>query len=175
MDVDSKIRSEVSSLLDDELDANHRQILLTALHSDTNLRTVWSDYHLIGDALRRSPDLQADLTGRVMDALREEPTVLAPRVRPERIRYAAALAASLAGVAVVGWLALQPMQPTLWLPQHASLAAVSAARPAPVVVAAVSIANAGRMQEYLLAHQAYSPINRLDGGAGYVRTVSASR
>lgn len=173
MDVDSEIRSDVSSLLDDELDANRRQILLTALHSDTNLRAAWSDYHLIGDALRRSPDLQADLTSRVMDVLRDEPTVLAPRIRPERVRYAAALAASLAGVALVGWLALQPMQSTPWLTQHASLAAAPVARPEPMVAAAVSAANANRMQEYLLAHQAYSPINRLDGGAGYVRTVSA--
>ena len=74
MDVDSKIRSEVSSLLDDELDANHRQILLTALHSDTNLRTVWSDYHLIGDALRRSPDgRDRALEARVFGLSRNRP------------------------------------------------------------------------------------------------------
>lgn len=172
--MDSKMNSELSSLLDNELDADRQQALLTAMHKDAKLHTAWNDYHLIGDALRRSPDLHVDLTSRVMDELRHEPTVLAPRVRPARgaLRYGAALAASLTGVAVVGWLAVQPMQPTPALLQKTPLAA---ALPTKLATAAVTVANASRMQEYLVAHQAYSPSNRFDGGASYIRTVSASR
>lgn len=190
-------RSEVSSLMDGELDARRRQVLLTALHSDKGLRAAWSDYHMIGDALRGSAALQSDLTRCVMEGLRSEPVVLAPRALPERrlIRHAAALAASLAGVSVVAWLVLQSGQPGSGpapssLPRQAPLAAAVALSPA-VAVASVagaqnpadpkisansmSPATAGRMQEYLLAHQAYSPINRFDGGTGYIRTVSANR
>jgi negative regulator of sigma E activity len=170
--MDSKMKSELSFLLDNELDADRQQVLLTAMRNDAKLRSAWDDYLLIGDALRRSPDLHVDLTSRVMDELRHEPTVLAPRVRPSpgALRYGAALAASLTGVAVVGWLALQPMQPTPSLLQKTPLATVQ-----PTKLATVAVANAGRMQEYLVAHQAYSPSNRFDGGASYIRTVSASR
>lgn len=172
--MDSKMKSELSSLLDDDLGADRRQVLLTAMHNDAELRTAWDGYHLIGDALRRSPDLHVDLTSRVMDELRHEPTVLAPRARPARgaLRYGAALAASLTGVAVVGWLALQPMQPSPSLQQKTPFAA---GLPTKLAAATTTVANAGRMQEYLMAHQAYSPSNRFDGGAGYIRTVSASR
>ena len=42
-------------------------------------------------------------------------------------------------------------------------------------VAATSPIDADRLQPYLMAHQAYSPGNRFDGGAGYVRTVATIR
>lgn len=190
---DPEARREISSLMDGELDPDRQQVLLTALHSHKGLRAAWSDYHLIGDALRlrEASALQSDLAGRVMAGLRNEPVVLAPRKPAERglMRYAAALAASLAGVGVVAWLAFQPGQPgpaPSPMAQKASpLPAVAALAPAlpsspssPGAVVAADVANpatAGRMQEYLLAHQAYSPINRFDGGAGYIRTVSANR
>ena len=77
--------------------------------------------------------------------------------------YAAALAASLTGVAIVAWLALSPsVSPTLVPP-------VAQAKK-PVVVA-----TSERMQEYLMAHQAYAPSSRIQGGASYIRTISASR
>src|ERR1035437_2890375 len=107
----TEFSAELSSLFDNELlDADRQQALLTALHGNAGLRAAWDDYQLIGDTLRRSPDLAVNLTSRVMDDLRHEPTILAPQVRSARgiSRYAAALAASLAGVGVVGWLALSP-------------------------------------------------------------------
>ena len=111
-----------------------------------------------------------------MADLRREPTVLAPQARPVREaalpRYAAALAASLAGVGVVGWMVLASPQQVV--PQK-SVAAIAAPARAFDPTNAANVANANRLQAYLVAHQAYSPSNRFDGGAGYVRAVAAVR
>ena len=159
------MKKELSILLDNELEASHYQPLLTALRKDAELRATMANYLLIGDALRGHPDLTTNLAGTVMARLEHEPTVLAPPVRRSSrvLRDAAALAASLTGVAVVAWLALSPsVSPTLMPP-------VAQAKK-PVVVA-----TSERMQEYLMAHQAYAPSSRIQGGASYIRTISASR
>lgn len=172
------MKSELSSLLDDELESERQLAVLAALHSDPELRAAWGQYHLIGDALRRTPKLHVDLTDRVMAELQREPAILVPQTRENRgvqfahgaLRYAAALA----GVAVVGWLALSgPQTASQTLPATLTRSVVrpEASEPAQVAQAA----NANRMQSYVVAHRAYAPSNRLDGGAGYVRTVVATR
>lgn len=158
------MKSQLSSMLDNELEPHQHRSLLTALHSDAELRGTMFSYLLIGDALRSSEDLSGNLTGSVMARLAAEPTVLAPPMRrPDHLlRNMTALAASLTGVAVVVWLALVP--PTSQtLPPVARLAKPEA------------VATSERMQEYLMAHQAYSPSSRIQGGASYIRTISASR
>mgnify|MGYP000984566451 FL=1 len=86
----------------------------------------------------------------------------------------------MAGVGVVGWLALSaPQTASQNAPQRmARIVAVAPTAEVPHVVPTaqpVQAGNASRMQAYLVAHQAYSPSNRFDGGAGYVRTVAATR
>ncbi|MDD5176946.1 MAG: RseA family anti-sigma factor [Sterolibacterium sp.] len=159
------MKTELSTLLDDELEAYRHQSLLTALRNDTELRATMANYLLIGDALRGIPDLTTNLTASVMARLDKEPTLLAPPARRSAglLRDMAALAASLTGVAVVAWLALSPpASPTLVPP-------VAQAKKPDV------IATSERMQEYLMAHQAYAPSSRIQGGASYIRTISASR
>lgn len=158
------MEKELSTFLDNELDAGQHPSLLTALGRDAELRVTMANYVLIGDALRRSGNLSTDLTRQIMARLDEEPTILAPRARRSVgvLRNAAALAASLTGVAVVAWLAFVPPAPQTALP----LARIAK----PQV-----IATSERMQEYLMAHQAYSPSSRIQGGASYIRTISASR
>ena len=159
------MKIELSSMMDNELEAHRQQDVLAALRSEKNLRASWDTYILIGDSLRDSPELATDLTANVINALRTEPTILAVSVRrtPPVLRSVAALAASLAGVAVVGWLALSP-------PASQTTVAPTARAPKPVTAPASE-----RMQEYLMAHQAYSPSSRIQGGASYIRTVSSSR
>lgn len=201
------MKSELSSLLDDELASEHQAAVVAALGDDAELRATWHDYQLIGDALRsRSAshpgfdfDLDLDLTARVMAALQYEPVFLVPRRHARISTKQAALrlvqggmryAAALAGVGVVAWLALSAPQTS---PQAApdlltrmqertpAVAKVAAAQPpaapaqATAAAAASEATQAGRLQSYLVAHQAYSPSNRFDGGAGYVRTVAATR
>ncbi len=159
------MKTEISCLLDNELETQRLQTVLTALHNDEELRSTWDRYLLIGDALRNTPGLATNLTFSVMAGLHGEPTVLAPPARKSAnvLRNVAALAASLAGVAVVGWLALSPPASQTAIPLVAKSAKPAAA------------GTSERMQEYLMAHQAYSPSSRIQGGASYIRTISSSR
>ena len=159
------MKIEISTMLDDELEPHRQQALLTALHDDAELRGTMTSYLLIGDALRGGDDLAQDLTPGVMARLEAEPTVLAPprrRRSSDLLRNTAALAASLTGVAVVVWLAFVPPAP------QGPPTLAKAATPE-------LVATSERMQEYLMAHQAYAPSSRIQGGASYIRTISAAR
>lgn len=162
------MKSDLSAFLDDELEAYRQPAILAAVGDDEELRKVWDSYHLIGDALRRSGRLDRDLVSRVMLSLEQEPVILAPQAkRAGHLRRSSlALAATAAGAAVVAWIALNPYSPR---PQ---LQTMALAKIQPQVAAEQP---SGRMQEYLVAHQIYSPRNLIQGGTSYVRTVSATR
>jgi len=166
------MNDQLSALMDGELDDAESRQIYTSLARDPETRQAWHDYHLLGAALRNEPYLATDLTARVMAALEDEPVVLAPRNRSRVGRTDSghgwmALAASVAGVAFVGWIALAPPSSTT------SGAVVASVQKAPVVVAESGTTQAARLQEYLVAHQAHSPSMSPQGGARYVRTVSA--
>jgi len=152
--------------------------LFDALKRDRALRDCWRQYHLIGDALKGESVLDRDITARVMAALDDEPIVLAPRkpVRRELQGSVLALAATLAGVAVVGWIALAPAQaPKAVVPVvHSETAA---AQPVSARTNAVPpVRQASReMQEYLIAHQTQLSTLQFRGGTEYIRTVAANR
>jgi hypothetical protein len=76
-------------------------------------------------------------------------------------------AASVAAVALVGWVAFAPQREST--PAPVPLAQV---KPAPGAVAAPMPVAAN---DYLLAHQAFSPRVSLQGMAPYVRSVSDER
>jgi sigma-E factor negative regulatory protein RseA len=155
--------------MDCELADQQARQLAQQLKLDAELRGDWGCYHLIGDALRgvQGPDLCAKICAR----LNAEPTVLAPqrRMTAERLRWVAlSAAASIAAVVLVGWVALSDVP----VPQESpKIAAV----PAPEVKQ-VTVLPAGKVaNDYLLAHQRYSPSNAMQGVAPYVRTVSEER
>ena len=104
-----------------------------------------------------------------MAAIDLEPTVMAPasRRRFEWRRPALALAASVAGVGLVAWLALAPVGDGM----PAGTTGLAGAKRGPVVAQAPSTP---RLQEYLLAHQAYAPGGAVVSGARNIRTVAAS-
>lgn len=197
------MKSEISALFDDELADRQPSAVLAALKTNAELRTAWQDYQLIGDTLRSASCLDCDLTMQVMSAIEHEPVYLASRQNAQSSRLPARglrllhggmrVAAALAGVGVVAWLVLsapQSAQQTMQglraqvetpvaaqqLIQPARQQALVQRTPAtPAVAAASDAVQAGRLQSYLVAHQAYSPANHFDGGAGYVRTVAATR
>ncbi len=159
---------ELSALFDGELEVHEEPALWTTLKANPRLLGTWRSYGLMGDAIRNEGRLSRDLTEGVMRGLADEPVVFAPR--PKRgttwSNALMAMAASVAGISVVGWLALtQPQQ------NGEGGTIVQAQRPAPVVVAA-SGAPQG-MREYMLAHQANAPGLQLQGGAQHIRTVSS--
>jgi sigma-E factor negative regulatory protein RseA len=160
------MKETLSAWMDSELSEQQAGSLLPQLKQDAALRRNWDCYHLIGDALRgvQGPDLCARICAR-LDA---EPTVLAPqrRSKPEKLRLAAmSLAASVAAVAFVGWIALTGTQPASF-----QVAAI----PAPEAQQAAVPAGEGA-KDYLLAHERYSPNSAMQGVASYVRTVAEVR
>ena len=160
------MKENLSAWIDGELGDQQARQLPQQLKRDAQLRGNWDCYHLIGDALRgvQGPDLCAKIRAR-LDA---EPTVLAPQRRStaEKLRWVAlSVAASIAAVAFVGWMALSGVQQ-----DPVQIAVTPAAEVKQVAVPAGEVAN-----DYLLAHQRYSPSNALQGVAPYVRTVSEER
>jgi sigma-E factor negative regulatory protein RseA len=185
------MKSRVSALMDGELDAREAPGTLEALAREGEARDAWRTYHLISDALRDTQLVSRDFAQRVEARIAEEPTVVAPgRLAPqprEARWFALSAAASVAAVALVGWLAFAPQQPgapDLRLakpaapaaqPQAAAVAQAPAGAAAPAVAApreAAQVPPPSAADDYLLAHQRYSPRNSLQGVAPYVRTVS---
>ncbi|MHB1360433.1 MAG: sigma-E factor negative regulatory protein [Rhodocyclaceae bacterium] len=189
--------AELSALLDGELEPHELRPTLRAVVRAPELRENWQAYVLIGDQLRQERTLGRDLTADVMAKIRAEPVVLAPRnlQLPRRHNPMLALAASAAGVVVVGWLALADN--AQFSPMESRLAAVSASAARHVSSNAAGVASAvqinaagaasavppaptfeaaarGDMSEYLLAHHTQSASFRLGDNAGHVRTVTMS-
>jgi sigma-E factor negative regulatory protein RseA len=162
------MRNEISALVDGETEGHETRRILAALKTDSELREVWSQYHLIGDVLRGEPELGCDFTSEVIERLKDEPVVLAPTVRRRANWYRpmAAMAASVAGVAVVGWLAFSPQSPAPGVP---GLQVVAAGAGVPTQIVA-----SRDMQQYLFAHQTNVPGLKLQGASQHIRTVSVA-
>jgi sigma-E factor negative regulatory protein RseA len=168
----------ISALMDGELDELQAQREIARLKGDAELRQRWESFHVIGDAMRgqglTSPGFAASLAKR----LQEEPTVLAPRRSTRQARrvttYALSAAASLCAVGFVAWVAVSPTVPgslQAGLAPGPSVVATPAAASMPMA----SVSSEGHMNEYLLAHQGFSPSTAIQGLAPYIRSVSATR
>lgn len=166
----------VSAFMDGEAGPAETQQAMLRLKEDAQFQEVWASYHLIGDVMRGDSLLRDDFMARFNARLAEEPTQLAPRRIPLRkyASYGLSAAASLSAVAIV--LALVYSDNPL-APKPAQIAQVpAAANPAPTGPVAMRPSPAmhmqGKVNEYLMAHQEYSPSTALQGVAPYVRTVS---
>lgn len=159
------MNEELSRLMDGDLE-EHEVARVVGDCGRPGALTAWVCYHIIGDALRGSAHgapSQAAL--RVVQALDNEPTVLAPR--PRLVRPAAswtwAAAATVAAVTVVGWTAMSLTQ--------SPGTAVAKAREAAAVTAA-QLRPQQLPQDYVLVHQEYSPATAIQGVRPYLRAVS---
>lgn len=169
---------KISALMDGELDDRQAREQLVRLKQDDELAGCWHTFHIIGDALRGEPVLSQRFSRRLADRLDGEPTVLAPRRSAvKRIAtYALSAAASVSAVALVGWIAFvnNPLGP-----QAEELAKAPASTPASPAPAAptqlASVPSDGTMNEYLIAHQGFSPSTSIQGVVPYIRTVSGAQ
>jgi sigma-E factor negative regulatory protein RseA len=134
------MKAKISALMDGELDAHELSEPLAALDRDVDAFETWRTYHLISDTLQGRALLASDCLRRVVARLAEEPILIGPLptdvARPGRARWfiPSALAASLAAVALVGWMAFAPQEKAAPL-----LAPVAQApQPAPTAVARVA-------------------------------------
>lgn len=161
------MKDRISELMDGELEDRAAADAIAACGRGGEALDTWRTYHLISDAMRDTRMLSAGFSARLAERLAAEPTVLAPqRARPEsRTWFTLSAAASFAAVGLVGWLAFAPQ--TTVVPQVAQL-------PKPPAVEAPALA-ASAANDYLLAHQGFSPRVSFQGMAPYVRNVSEQR
>jgi|CXWL01.1.fsa_nt_gi sigma-E factor negative regulatory protein RseA len=166
------MKERISELLDGELESREAAGPLDALRSEGEARDTWRNYHLIGDAMRDTRILTPGFASRVASRLAQETTVMAPARRaatPQRQRWQfLSAAASLAAVAMVGWVAFAPQQGGTEVAQGVPAQQV----PAVAAPVAPQVAPPATADDYLYAHQGQSPRNSLQGVAPYVRTVS---
>ena len=156
------MKEKLSALMDGELDDKSAAAVIEELGRDPEAAQTWRTYQLISDAMRESELLSPDFTARLSERLHKEPTVLAPRAMqraPQRWFAVSAAASVVAAVGLVGWLAFAP--------QPQAPAPVAQTVEPPTMVPMPTAAN-----DYLLAHQGFSPRLSLQGMAPYVRTVS---
>jgi len=161
------MRQKISVLMDGELFEDEAESLLDHIKRGSDVHKDWEVYHLIGDVLRQPEYIPCGLSAKVRDRLQDEPTVLAPRrhaVKQKMLTFALSATASLSAVGVVAWMAL-PISPEL-APQMAMQQ--SALRP-------VSMQIQPNSNDYLIAHQEFSPSTDIGGSASYIRTVSYGR
>lgn len=165
----------ISALMDGELKDHQMRQHLARLKENPDLRECWDTFHLIGDVLRGERPLSGVFDGEVREKLASEPTVLAPRrsTAKRMTAYALTAAASLSAVAAVGWLAFfnNPLAPR---PEVAVIVPNPSAPASPSPQLA-SVPSDGTMNEYLIAHQEYSPSTAIQGLAPYIRTVSSAQ
>lgn len=163
------MKTRISALADGELEDHEIAGTLLALKQSPELRSEWCDCHLIGEALRGERGLDVDVAAKVMSAIELEPTVMAPKSRRvlDWQRPVLALAASVAGVALVAWLALATVSDGA----PAGTTGLASAQRGPLLAQSQSTP---RLQEYLVAHQAYASGGTMVGGARNIRTVAAS-
>lgn len=158
------MKQEISVLMDGELFEDEAERLLNRIEHGSDVHRDWEIYHLIGDVLRQPDHIHCDLSAKVRERMRDEPTVFAPRRHAvkEKVRtFALSAAASLSAVGVVAWMSMQigsEATPKMAMQQNS-------ARPANVQIQP-------KANDYLMAHQEFSPSTDMNGGASYIRTVS---
>jgi sigma-E factor negative regulatory protein RseA len=173
------MKTRISALMDGELEPHEIAPAFETLRRDPSLRVDWSTFHQIGEVLRREPrgsvDISRDFGLRVLEALESEPTVLAPlHVRRSTWQQPLlALAASLAGVAVVGWVGFGGFEQA-----PLDIAVLNTGVPSAANVTLVNQSgmdarpgDARSLQAYVLAHHAHGSANAFVGNTRYIRTV----
>jgi len=156
------MKQEISVLMDGEMFEDEAEAFFDRLKRHPEAHKEWATYHLIGDALRQPDHIHRDISPSFHDRLQAEPTILAPHGRnPQRIKhYALSAVASVMALALVAWMSMQiSNEPTS---QIASIQQNNAIRPASF-----------QANDYLMAHQEFSPSADVQGAATYIHTVAA--
>lgn len=173
------MNERLSALLDGDLDDAGMRPVFDRIRRDEEMRSKWEIYCLIGDTLRGEGEVVGEtFAQRVMQQIEDEPTIVAPPIRPPVAtarhglgRVLLPMAAAMTGVAAVGWVVH-----SLEFSDTASGPSPVAARSAAPVAASIVDADPARQdapyREYLFAHQGSGGGTPIPGIAQYVRTVS---
>lgn len=181
--------SQLSALVDEQLDAMEINLALRRLSRDRGLQARWERYHLISDALQgHLPDaLDPAFAARLHEAIANEP-LPQPAIKPLPTWYRPVtgfgLAASVALAALVGMQMNAPdlaSAPTALTAVSSAPAVAFAATPArstslPAQTAVLNPPLASdpaqaRLNRYLVNHNGYASMNSVQGVLPYVRMV----
>ncbi len=167
------MKQHISALMDGELFDEEAETVVDRLKRDPDAQDEWLVYHLIGDVLRQPDHVHVDISRAVRERLQDEPTVLAPRSNAmHRARwFAISAAASVMALTVVAWLSAKVVpqaapQPMAVLHDSGNM------RPASLQTSPQSMQARSSVNDYLMAHQEYSPSNNVQGAASYIHTVA---
>lgn len=186
METKNMTQEQISALLDSELSDAQIEVALAALRQSEG-RATWDVYHQIGDVLRSDDMAQSpsgDFMARMMARLDEEPPILAPPVnrspaqqsapaagaRLKRYGFPSAIAAAVVCALVFAPQLMKSPQPDQVAPKQ--------------IIDVPAIAQVGdknapdgttmirdpRMNQYLLAHQRFSP--SWNSSAQYARSAT---
>lgn len=169
-------REMLSSVIDGETTIDDK--LIDEINADEALRAHWQRYHLIRDVLTHHlPEQGAvDVSAGVMAALRDEPTILAPRrkrISHKVMKQAAGLAVA-ASVATVAVMSVQTMQVAKQDTAGTSIARIEQPAIDPSAIAQARLRNQAiqsKLSGYLVNHNEYSVSARMQGMMPYMRIV----
>ena len=187
------MNEKVSALADSEMQAEEAMDEIVSMLSDKEAMQAWRDYQLIGDAMRSAPNLDSAFTARLMLAIEQEPTVLAPNAMPRSVHSSSAkettaseqhasqklqhrlpavwsIAASCAAVLMVGWVLLNQQLQDFTSEQNVQVASTSVQQSDTTKLVANSVEAAAVPLEYLAAHHVSAP----SIGSYYIQAASYS-
>jgi sigma-E factor negative regulatory protein RseA len=170
---------KISAFMDGESAEAETQQALKRLQTDAECKKLWDSYHLVGDIMRGEQILREDFVQRLRQRIDEEPTVLAPHARWRAANhFAFSAAAAIAGLAVVLTIAFSnnSLRPAADIATGPKIEQDKLAQAAPAERQSQPphAANQAQVNEYLMAHQEFSPRTALQGVLPYVRSVSES-
>ncbi len=155
---------QISALMDEEIAVDDAAHLISSMQSSKQSADAWSQYNLIGDVMRGNQLLSNDFKQNLMFKLDQEPTVLAPKSaqsNPEKVAVFKdklparwSIAASVAAVMVVGWMAMHQVQSGNEVPA--------------IEMAQADVVEQAIPNEYMAAHQSSAP----SATSYYIQSVS---
>lgn len=157
------MKQEISALMDGELFDDDAEAVFDKLKRNPDTHEEWRTYHLIGDILRQPNHVHVNLSIAIHERLQAEPTVLAPSNRTiNNGRWLAlSAAASIMAISLVAWLSVQV----------GSESAPQLAMQQPSALHSASLPSNG-FEDYVIAHQEFSPRLDVYGMTSYVHTVA---
>lgn len=176
------IKEQLSALMDGELPAAERHLLLERLAREPALREQWARYQLISSALHQGLPKHIDLrlAERVQTALADAEVHHAASSRLPRLLKPLAGLAVAASVAVVAILAVQQTQTPGSSPLQVAVTPVDpGVMPGPEAYTRVTGTRwdvqqqqvRERLNEYLVNHSEYAASGGMPGMQPYVRIV----
>jgi sigma-E factor negative regulatory protein RseA len=167
------MNEQISALIDDEIAVEDAAHLITAVQSSRQAAEAWSQYHLIGDAMRGTSTFSPSFKHNLMQKIEQEPTVLSPNAallkhnselkHKGKIPLIWSVAASFSAVMMVGWMVM-----------HQQTQSGNELAPIQVAQAVTTQATSAEQDipaEYLIAHQTSAP----SASAYYIQSASYTK